>query len=128
MEGLPNLSQFSQLTRRLSQRLLAMGSNRVELAVVELQESGVRLLQAVLVAVGMAVFGLLTGIALSATLVVLFWDYSPLLTLGILTLLYALTGLFLYVKFTHLVHDWQVLPATVEQLRKDCECLDENLN
>jgi uncharacterized membrane protein YqjE len=126
--GLPSLSQFSRLTRRLAQRALAMGSNRAELAVVELQEAGVRLLQAVMVAVGLAIFGLLTGIALTATLVVVFWHHSPLLTLVVLTLLYAAAGLLLYFKFIRLMEDWQILPATVDQLRKDCECLDENLN
>lgn len=124
-------ASFSRLTatsKRLAQRALAVGSNRIELLVVELHEISVRLLQAALLAVGVGVFGLLSGIALTAAIVFLFWQDSPIIALLILAGLYAVAGGLLYRGFMKLWREWQTLPATLDQLRKDCQCLEENLN
>ena len=121
-------TRLGNISRRLARRMLAMGSNRVELLVVEIQEAKVQLLQATLVAVGMAVFGLLTGIAFTAMIIVAFWPHSPVLALAVLTSSYAATGSFYYLQFNRLRRGWKTFPATLDQLRKDCECLEESLN
>jgi uncharacterized membrane protein YqjE len=129
MEALsPVFAQLGGISKRLAQKVLALGSNRVELLVVEIQEAKIQLLQATLVAAGMAVFALLTGMAASALIVVALWNYSPLLVLGSLTVLYGLITTLLYLRFDGLRRDWKTFPATLEQLRKDCECLEESLN
>jgi uncharacterized membrane protein YqjE len=120
--------QLASTAKRIAQALLAMGSNRVELLVVEIQEARVRLLQVVLLALGVATFGLLTGIALSALVVVIFWEHSPMIALLLLTGFYAGVGGLLYFRLARLQRDWQTLPLTLDQLRKDCQCLDQRLN
>jgi uncharacterized membrane protein YqjE len=124
----PVFAQLGGITKRLTQKMLALGSNRVELLVVEIQEAKIQLLQATLVAAGVAVFGLLTGIAASAMIVVALWNYSPLLALGALTSVYGAITILLYLRFDALRRNWKTFPATLEQLRKDCECLEESLN
>ena len=123
-----HLPQLASTAKRLAQALLAIGSNRIELLVVEIQEARVRLLQVVLFALGVVTFGLLAGIALTALVVVMFWEHSPMVALLLLTCFYAGVGGFLYTRLARLQRDWQTLPLTLDQLRKDCQCLDQHLN
>ena len=113
--------------KRFARRLLTIGENRLELFMVEVQEERERLLHAIFLALGAGVCGFLAGIALTATLVVLFWAYSPVIVLLTLTGLYTAGAIFLYQRFTGLLRDWQNFPATIDQLRKDCACLEKNL-
>ena len=48
---------------------------------MEIQEERDRLIHALMLVLGLATLSLLAGIALSAALVVLFWQYSPVVTL-----------------------------------------------
>ena len=123
-----SLLRLTATSKRLAQRMLAVGSNRIELLVVEMHEMSVRLLQAAMLAVGVGVFGLLSGIALTAAIIFLFWPDSPTTALLTLAGLYAVAGGFLYRGFVKLRREWQTLPVTLNQLRKDCQCLEENLN
>ena len=95
---------------------------------VEVQEERVRLLRAILLALGVAAFGLLAGVALTGTIVVLFRDFSPVAVLLALTGLYGAGAAFLYRRLTVLLRDWKTLPATLEQFRKDSACLEESLD
>jgi uncharacterized membrane protein YqjE len=46
-----------------------------------------------------------------------------------LTALYTVAAALLYVRLVRLQRDWQtLLPTTLDQLRKDRECLEKNLN
>lgn len=94
---------------------------------VEVQEERERLLRAILLALGVAVFGFLTGAALTVALVVMLWSLSPIAVLLTLSLLYGATAVFLYRNFTILQRSWETLPATLEQLRKDRACLENYL-
>ena len=85
------------------------------------------LLCAILLALGAAAFGLLAGVALTGALVVLLWEVSRVAVLLVLAGLYGATAVFLYRRFTLLLRDWQNLPATLDQLRKDRACLEKNL-
>jgi uncharacterized membrane protein YqjE len=120
-------AQFIEIPKRLARLLLAIGENRVELLSVELQEERKRLLCAILLALGVAAFGLLAGVGLTAAIAVLFWKLSPLLTLLGLTVVYGVTALCLYWRLARLLRDWQVLAATLDQLRKDRVCLEKHL-
>ncbi len=94
---------------------------------VEVQEERERLLHAILLALGVAVFGFLAGVALTVAIVVLLWHLSPVAVLLVLTSLYAAIAVYLYRRFTVLQRDWQTLSATLDQFRKDRACLEKSL-
>jgi uncharacterized membrane protein YqjE len=119
-----NLVGFGAAARQFARRLLTLGENRLELLMVEVQEERERLLHAILLSLGVAAFGLLAGVALTGTLVVLFWDGSPVTVLLALTGLYGVTAVWLYRRLTGVLRDWQNLPATLDQLKKDRACLE----
>ena len=124
-DTMPHLADAS---KRLAQRALVICENRVELLMVEVQEERERFLRAVLLALGAAAFGLLAGVGLTAIIAVAFWQQSPVATLLILTALYVVVATVLYVRLIRLQRDWQTLPTTLDQLRKDRECLGKNFN
>jgi uncharacterized membrane protein YqjE len=106
---------------------LTIGENRLELLTVEVQEDRERLLHAFLLALGVAAFGLLAGLALTAAIVVELWAWSHVAVLLALTCLYGAAGICLYRRLTGLLRDWQTLSASLDQLRKDRACLEKNL-
>jgi uncharacterized membrane protein YqjE len=91
---------------------------------VEVQEERERLLYAILLTLGVAVFVFLAGVALTVAIVLLLWKISAVAVLLVLTGLYAAIALFLYRRFTALQRDWKTLPATLDQFRKDRACLE----
>jgi uncharacterized membrane protein YqjE len=118
--------QLPGALRNLTRQLLAIGQNRLELLSVEVQEERERLLHAFLLALGVAVFGLLAAITLTAAIV--YWLRTwPLAALLSLTFLYAAIGAALYWRLAGLLRDWQTLPASLDQLRKDRACLEKIL-
>ena len=121
-----SFKQLATTARRFTQRLLTIGENRLELLTVEVQEEREHLLHAFLLALGVAVFGLLAGITLTAAIVVWLWAY-PVTVLLTLTGLYGAAGVCLCRRLTVLLRDWKNLPATLDQLRKDRACLEKNL-
>ena len=122
-----NFQQLAATSKGFARRLLTIGENRLELLTVEVQEERERLLHAFLLALGVAAFGLLAGITLTAAIVVLLWQYSQVAVLLTLTGLYGAAGVCLYRRLTLLLRDWQTLSATLEQLRKDRACLEKTL-
>jgi uncharacterized membrane protein YqjE len=128
MEPAPtSAGQLVETSKRFARRLLTIGENRFELLMLEVQEERERFLHAILLALGVAAFGLLAGVALTGAIVVLLWELSRVAALLVLTGLYGATALFLYRRLTLLLRDWQNLPATLDQLRKDRACLEKNL-
>ena len=126
-ESTASVSGLAAASKHFARRLLTIGENRLELLTVEVQEERERLLHALLLALGVAAFGLLTGLTLTAAIVVLFWAWSPVAVLLILTALYGGAGIYLYRRLTRLLHDWQTFSASLDQLRKDRECLEKTL-
>lgn len=124
-DAVPHLADAS---KRLAQRALVICENRIELLMVEIQEERDQFLRAFWLALGAAVFGLLAGMTLTAFIALAFWHESPLAVLLILAALYAAAALVLYARLVRLKRGWQTLPATLEQLRKDRQCLEKNLN
>ena len=125
--AIDNFGQIGASTKRLARRLLTIGENRLELLMVEVQEERERLLRAILLALGVATLGLLAGFALTGMVVVLFWKFSPAIVLLVLTACYATAAFLLYQRLTLLLRDWKNLPATLDQFRKDCACLEKHL-
>jgi uncharacterized membrane protein YqjE len=126
-ESTVGLRQLTTSSKHFARRLLTIGENRLELLTVEVQQERERLLHAFLLALGLATFGLLAGLTLTAAIVVMLLAYSPLAVLLALTALYGGVGIYLYRRLTGLLHDWQTLSASLEQLRKDRACLEKIL-
>ena len=126
-ESTAGFRQLAATSKQFARRLLTIGENRIELLTVEVQEERERLLHALLLALGVAVFCLLAGLVFTATIVVLLWDWSHVAVLLTITIIYGAAGLWLYRRLTRLLRDWQTLPASLEQLRRDRACLERIL-
>jgi len=124
-ESTVSLGQLGTTSKTFARRLLTIGENRLELLTVEVQEERERLLHAFLLALGIATFGLLAGLTLTAAVAVLLWAWSPLAVLLILTGLYAAAGICLYRQLIGVMRNWQTLSASLDQLRKDRACLEK---
>ena len=126
-ESTASLGALGVASKQFARRLLTIGENRLELLAVEVQEERERLLHAILLALGMGACGLLIAIVFTAVIVILFWDVSHFAILLTLMLLYGAGMFWLYRQLTLLLRHWKTLPATLDQLRKDRACLDNNL-
>jgi uncharacterized membrane protein YqjE len=126
-ESTVSFRQLAATSKHFARRLLTIGENRLELLTVEVQEERERLLHAILLALGVAAFGLVAGITLTAALVVVLWSWSPAAVLLTLTGLYGGASVYLYRRLAGLLRDWQTLSATLDQLRKDRACLEKAL-
>ena len=126
-ESSVSFKHLAATSKQFARRLLTIGENRLELLTVEVQEERERLLHAILLALGAATFGLLTGITGTALIVVLCWAYSPVLALLALAALYGSVGIYFYRQLTARLRNAQTLDATLNQLRKDRACLEKAL-
>jgi uncharacterized membrane protein YqjE len=115
-------------SKRVAQQAFVIFENRMELLVLELQEERNRILRAFWLSLAVAVFAFLTGVALSIAIAVACWHWSPLGAMLILAALYASIAGLLFQQLAQLRRDWQSFPATLDELRKDCECLEKGLN
>ena len=125
-ESTVSLSQVAAASKDCARRLLTIAENRLELLTVEVQEERERLLRAFLLALAVAAFGLLAGMTLTAAIVVLLWAW-PVAVLVALSVLYGVAAVCLCRRLTRLLRDWETLPATLDQLRKDRACLEKIL-
>jgi uncharacterized membrane protein YqjE len=114
-------------SKQVAQRLLVICENRLELLMVELHEQRDQILLAIWLTISAAAFGFLAAITLTALIVVALWSVSPIITLLILTALYAAAAVFLCTRLSKLLREWETLPATIEQLKKDRECLKRKI-
>jgi uncharacterized membrane protein YqjE len=126
-EAHPSFAEVAAASKRLAQGVVDAGENRLELLMVEVEEARERLLHAFMLALGVAVFGLLAGIAFTVGIVVMFRDRSPLAALAILAAVYGGSALYFKARLEGLRGDWQTFSATLDQLRKDRECLANRL-
>lgn len=106
---------------------MTIGENRLELLAVEMQEERDHLLRALITAFSIAVFGFLALVTLTAAIVISLWAWSPVKVLAILTAIYAAAGFIMYGALVHMMNTWQTLSSSLEQLRKDRECLEKIL-
>ena len=94
---------------------------------LEMEEERQHFVRVLMLALGAAVLALLAGMGFSAAIVVLFWQTSPVGVLLVIGAGYTSGAFFLYRHLSLMQQDWKTLPATLEQLQKDGECLKEIL-
>jgi uncharacterized membrane protein YqjE len=126
-ESTVSFGQLAATSKHFVRRLLTIGENRLELLTVEAQEERQHHLRAILLAFGVAAFGLLASLTLTAAIVIWLWAWSHLAALLILTGLYGAAGLYLYLRLAGMLRNSQMLSATLDQFRKDRDCLDKIL-
>ena len=108
--------------KRLLHRLLAIGENRFQLLVTEVEEEREHMVDVACLAGAVAALGLLAGMSFATALVILFWQSNPVLTLCILGALFGIAGWVLWMRLQALRRRQEPLAATLDQLRKDCSC------
>ncbi|HEU6449576.1 MAG TPA: phage holin family protein [Verrucomicrobiae bacterium] len=120
-----NAPGLSDASKRIAQRILVLVGNRFDLLMIELQEEREVIIRAICLLMAMAIFGLLACIAITAVIAAAFWKDSPVAALLALAGFYAIAGIICYILLLRLKRDWSFLPTTLEQLKKDRECLDK---
>jgi uncharacterized membrane protein YqjE len=119
-------SNLADATKRVVWRLMAIGHNRIELLMVEIQEERERARIVIALAAAMIVLGLLAGITVTAVIACAAGEHY-LVALIILAILYSGGALLLYFKLSNLKQQWELLAGTREQLEKDRACFDKTL-
>ena len=122
------VSSLATASKRVVKRLLAIFETRLALALVELQEEREKILRSLWFAMVASVCLLLAGIVLTILVVRVFWVNHPIAALLVLMATYLSIAAIFYMRLARLQRTWQTLPATMEQLRKDRECLGKNLS
>lgn len=123
-ESKSSLSRLSSAWKQIARRLLVIGENRLELLAVEVQEERERLLCVMLMALGMAALGLLACMTFTAAIVIFLWDHSHVAALLTLTGFYGAAAGYLRWRMIRRQRNWETLPATVDQFKKDRACLE----
>jgi len=114
---------LAEASKRLLRRLLTIGENRVRLLLLEAQEERDRMLRALGLVMMATVFGLLTGMAVTLVVAAAFWNHHPVIALAIVAAVYLAIAVLSYAGFVRLIRNWRILSATIDQLKKDSECL-----
>ncbi len=127
-DAITDLHGLISSSRRVAQRVLTIGENRLVLLVIEMQEERDRLLRLIFLALAMAVLVLLAGLTCTALLVLVVWPYAPLSALGGLTVVYALAAWLLWRRMQSMMQGWTAFASTLEHLHKDKAMLDKVLS
>ncbi|HEY4038044.1 MAG TPA: phage holin family protein [Burkholderiaceae bacterium] len=110
--------------RRAAMAASALLLARAEFAAVELTQTGVNALRWLLWALAATALMALTLIAATATIVLALWDRLGWVSLGLLTLAYAIVTVYLLVRLRRLLHARRPLLAqTLAELSKDRDAL-----
>ena len=112
------------MSKQLIRRVIALGENRLELLLVELQEERERTLQALLLALASGALFLLGGIVFSTAVVLACWNIGPVMILSGLCIIYMTLGLVALRRLSQSLKEWDSLAGTRDQLRKDREELE----
>ncbi len=110
--------------RRLSATLVALGQTRLSLACVDLSEERDRILKLALFTLAGALAFVLALVALSAFLVVAFWDSARLQALGLLLIVYLAIAVWCVSRVRALGRDAPaLLESTLAELERDAQAL-----
>ena len=109
---------------RVLRRLIATGRNRAELLMVEMHEERTRAQMVVFLGGGLAIFGILAILTVTALIACAFASHL-VLALGILAAFYCIGAIFFYAKLSRMLTRWEAFMGTREQLERDCECLEK---
>jgi uncharacterized membrane protein YqjE len=109
--------------RRAASTVLAIGENRVELFLVELQEERQQVLSTLLLAAAAVGFLLLALTLLTGTVLLFFWDTHRLAALVGLGGFYTVVGGWFSWRLRVRLQQWESFSATLAELKKDHEWL-----
>ena len=118
-----SLHDLISASRRVANRAVDIGANRIELFMVEMQEERERLLRSLYMGLAAGAFAILAGFAFTFGIVLVLWDRGAIGALFGLTAVYVAAAIFLRMRIMKLARDWPMFGGTMEQLRKDRECL-----
>ena len=110
--------------RRLGAAILALLQNRLELLVVELHEDRIRLFEALLMLIALVALGIFTLMLATAGVVVLIWHQFGVPGLFILCGISLIATVLVGWRLQLRLNNWPLLSGTMEQLKKDRECLE----
>ncbi|HEY1786975.1 MAG TPA: phage holin family protein [Verrucomicrobiae bacterium] len=115
---------LSETLRRVGASILAILQNRLELLVVELHESRLHLFEALFLVVAVVVLSLFTLGLASAAVIYLVWNQFGVIGLFVLSAVGLVATLLVGWRLYLHLKNWPLLPGTLEQLKKDRECLE----
>jgi uncharacterized membrane protein YqjE len=121
-ESSPGL--FSSVKRLLNTALTGV-ENRFELFLVELREERFRVFEVLLLGCAAAVLGFMALLTVTVTLVVIFWDAARVTVLVSLSAGYLLAAFVTLWRLRTRLRNWSSFSATLDELKKDRACLDE---
>src|SRR5580698_6361957 len=104
MDTAPHLVDAS---KRLARQALVVGENRIQLFLLEIQEERDQIFHAFWLSMGIMVFVLLMGVALTLLIAVACWQWSPVIALSILVVVYGGIAGVLYAQMARLRREWQ---------------------
>jgi uncharacterized membrane protein YqjE len=113
------LGPIKQMLRTASHLL----ESRAELFLLELKEERVRLLAALLLALAGGICALLALVLITFLIVVVFWDGYRVPVLLALIATYAAGAIGAFVSLRRRLRRWHAFSASLEQIKKDRECL-----
>lgn len=119
----PNSSKIVGASTDVLRRLLSVGGNRLELFAVEWQEERERILRSFMLGLAIAVFGMLGAACLTVAVAAFLWPWSPAGAMLSAAVFHGIIALIVYSRLRALWRNWNAFSASVTQLRKDCECL-----
>ena len=114
---------LSDLARRVTATGLDALQNRGELPLVEWQLEKTRLTELLMLSIGLGFLGVMAMMLLTATVIFLFPDHLRLYAAAGFAILYLAGAVWLVFGIRSLVKQ-EPFEETVEQLKKDRECLD----
>jgi len=120
----PSPGLFSAV-RRLLNTALAGVENRIELFLVELREERFRIFEVLLLGCAAALLGFMALLTVTVTLVVVFWDSARVQVLVVLSAGYSVATIGILWRLKILLRDWSSFTATLNELKKDRACLEE---
>ena len=120
----PSPGLFSAV-RRLLNTALAGVENRIELFLVELREERFRIFEVLLLGCAAALLGFMALLTVTVTLVVVFWDSARVQVLVVLSAGYSVATIGILWRLKILLRNWSSFAATLNELKKDRACLEE---
>lgn len=112
--------------KRLLATLLATAWIRMELLAVEVQEEGRHWIQTLLWTAALVALGTMTLGLITATLVLVLWEQHRVAALAGLSGIYLAGTLFAACRLRRRLRGWAAFPATINELKKDKACWEEN--
>jgi uncharacterized membrane protein YqjE len=113
--------------RRLFKIIGAIGSNRVELLLVEWQEERLRLMQTLLLAGIVLILALMTLMVITMIIVAVCLMHHLIGLVIALGVIYLLATIVCYLRLRNRLKSWAPFAATLAELKKDKECLGEQI-